>query len=62
LVLRISKPLGVMSVTNRCNASEIRSPVAASRLISAAYVLGSNESGEQSLVAARTSPLISSRE
>src|SRR5207248_2417351 len=32
LVLRISKPSGVMSETSRCNASEIRSPVAANGL------------------------------
>ena len=32
-----------MSETSRCNASEIRSPVAANRLISAAYVFGRNE-------------------
>ena len=45
-----------------CNASEIRSPVTANRLTSAAYVLGRNKSDDGSLVAARTSPSISSRE
>ena len=40
LVLRISSPSEVMSPKRRCNASEIRRPVAASRLISVAYVCG----------------------
>src|ERR1022692_3790537 len=35
-----------MSETSRCNASETRSPVAANRLISAAYVLGRDESSD----------------
>ena len=41
-----------MSETNRFNASEIRRPVAANRLISDAYVLGCNGSGDESFVAA----------
>ena len=62
MVLRISKPLGVMSETSRFSASEIRRPVAANRLISDAYVLGCNGSDDESFVAARIRSAISSRE
>ena len=55
-------PVAGRMETSRCNASEIRSPVAANRLISAAYVLGNKESDEESLEAARIRLAISSRE
>ena len=63
--MRISRPrhdmdpfpfafIPLISETSRCNASEIRSPVAANKLINVAYVFGRNESEAGSRVAART--------